>query len=230
VSKPGPKGPRKAGRVRDRVLALRVEDRSVTEIAAVLAGEGTPVSAQTVWTILEAEGIGRLVRDDDTTRRGTPTRLDPVKARSVPSWPADTRLPCDHAGLLLLLPAMVELGLPDLVAAAGYPSTRALSAWQSVGTLLLAKCARKARVHHIDQMGSEFGDRTGRGRHVPHLADPPTRRRGLWQPGAHLARSWTKPAMAHRCRAGHPAPPTRRPQHETCPFQLKLPIDSVHGG
>jgi transposase len=113
-TKPGPKGPRKAGRVRDRVLALRAEDRSVTEIAVILAGEGTPVSAQTVWTILEAEGIGRLVRDEDG-RRGTPTRLDPVKARSLPSWPAQTHLPCDHAGLLLLLPGMVNLGLPDLV-------------------------------------------------------------------------------------------------------------------
>jgi hypothetical protein len=156
-TKPGPKGPRKAGRVRDRVLALRAEDRSVTEIAAVLAGEGTPVSAQTVWTILEAEGIGRLVRDDDTIRRGTPTRLEPVKARSLPSWPAEGRLPCDHAGLLLLLPAMVEVGLPDLVAAAGYPGTRTLSAWQSVGALLLAKCARKARIHHIDALTDDTG-------------------------------------------------------------------------
>ena len=37
----------------------------MTEIAAALAGEGTPVSAQTVWTILDAEGIDRLVRDED---------------------------------------------------------------------------------------------------------------------------------------------------------------------
>jgi hypothetical protein len=155
-TKPGPKGPRKAGRVRDRVLALRAEDRSVTEIATALHGEGTPVSAQTVWTILQAEGIGRLVRDDEG-RRGTPTRLDPVKARSLPAWPADGRLPCDHAGLLLLLPAMVDLDLPGLVAAAGYPGTRVLSAWQSIGTLLLAKCARKARVHHIDALTDDTG-------------------------------------------------------------------------
>jgi hypothetical protein len=154
--KPGPKGPRKAGRVRDRVLALRAADRSVTEIAAVLAGEGTPVSAQTVWTILEAEGIGRLVRDEDG-RRGTPTRLDPVKARSLPSWPAQTHLRCDHAGLLLLLPGMVGLDLPELVRAAGYPGTRVLSAWQSIGTLLLAKSARNARVHHIDALTDDTG-------------------------------------------------------------------------
>lgn len=156
-TKPGPKGPRKAGRVRDRVLALRAEDQSVTEIAAVLHNEGTPVSAQTVWTILEAEGIGRLVRDDDSARRGTPGRLDPVKARPLSTWPDHTRLACDHAGLLLLLPAMAELDLPALVRSAGYPGTRVLSAWQSIGTLLLAKCARKARIHHIDSLTDDAG-------------------------------------------------------------------------
>ena len=56
-SRPGPKGPRKAERIRDRVLALRAQDRSVTEIAGALAAEGTPVSAQTVWSILAAEGL-----------------------------------------------------------------------------------------------------------------------------------------------------------------------------
>src|ERR671935_452528 len=130
-TRPGPNGPRKASRVRDRVLQLRADGHSVTEIAAVLVGEGIPVSAQTVWTILDAEGIPRLVRDD-AGPRGTPARLDPVKAATLTSWPTPARVPCDHAGLLLLLPAMVDLGLPDLVRAAGYPGTRAISAWQSV--------------------------------------------------------------------------------------------------
>src|SRR5580692_8792323 len=70
---------------------------------------------------------------------------------------AQTALGCDHAGLLLLFPAMADLGLHDLVRAAGYPSTRALSAWQSVGTLLLAKCARKARVHHVGSLTDDEG-------------------------------------------------------------------------
>jgi hypothetical protein len=129
----------------------------VTEIAAALAAEGTPVSAQTVWTILDAEGIGRLVRDEEPAQRGTPTRLDPVKARTLPAWPSEQRIVCDHAGLLLLLPAMVELDLPGLVTAAGYPGTRVISAWQSIGTLLWAKCARKARTHHIDGLTDDAG-------------------------------------------------------------------------
>src|SRR5215471_66095 len=144
-TRPGPKGPRKAtGQLRQRVLELRAAGRSVTEISAALTAEGMPASAQTAWQILDAEGIPRLPRRDEG-RRGPAARLDAVKAAKLPGWPATaTALGCDHAGLLLLFPAMAEVGLPGLVRAAGYPATTALTAWQSAGTLLLAKCARKA--------------------------------------------------------------------------------------
>jgi transposase len=156
--RPGPKGPRKAtGELRSRVLALRAAGHSVTEIAAALTGQGLPVSPQTAWQILDAEGIPRLPRRDEG-RRGPPARLEPAKAAKLPGWPdAPLALPCDHAGLLLLFPGMAELGLPALVRAAGYPSTRQLTAWQSAGSLILAKCARKARVHHIGSLTDDAG-------------------------------------------------------------------------
>ena len=157
-ARPGPKGPREAtGQLRLRVLALRAAGHSVTEIAAALTAEGLPVSAQTTWQILDAEGIGRLPRRDEG-RRGPPARLDAVQAAKLPGWPAaDTALGCDHAGLLLLFPAMAQLGMHELVRSAGYPSTRALSSWQSAGTLLLAKCARRPRVHHAGSLTDDEG-------------------------------------------------------------------------
>ncbi len=85
-TKPGPKGPRKAtGALRDKVLALRADDRSIAEIAQALAAAGTPISAQTVWQILDDAGLPRLARRDEG-RRGPPARLQPVKAatRIVP--------------------------------------------------------------------------------------------------------------------------------------------------
>jgi hypothetical protein len=143
--------------LRQRVLALRAAGHSVTEKAAALTAEGLPVSAQTTWQILDAEGITWLPRRDEG-RRGPPARLDAVKAAELPGWPAaDTALPCDHAGLLLLFPAIAQLGLHELVRSAGYPSTRALSSWQSVGTLLLAKCARRPRIHHVGSLTDDEG-------------------------------------------------------------------------
>ena len=82
-TRPGPKGPRKAtGQLRQRVLELRAAGHSVTEIAAACTREGMPVSAQTCWQILDAEGLPRLPRRDDG-RRGPPARLDPVKAAAT---------------------------------------------------------------------------------------------------------------------------------------------------
>lgn len=100
------------------MLKLRSRDASVTEIANTLSGEGSPVSAQMVWSILHAEGIERLERRGPG---GPAPRTDPVKARALSEWPVGSVWPCDHSGLYLLLPAMAELGLDAL------PLTKLLS-------------------------------------------------------------------------------------------------------
>lgn len=147
-SKPGPKGPRKQPRVRARVLELRAAGRSVVEIADQLSAEGSPASHQTVWEILRAEGIERLpTRPRD--QRGGPPPTPAVKAAALKAWPARTTISTPHAGLFLLLPALADLGLPALVSKAGYPSTRALSAWQSIASLLVLELLRRRRVSHV---------------------------------------------------------------------------------
>ena len=152
-SKPGPKGPRKSHTIRDRVLLLRAQDRSVVEIAAALAADGTPASSQTVWAILHAEGLERLVR-----RPGGPVlRLDPVRAHTLGGWPAGASWPCDHAGLYLLVPAMAELGLDSLVAEARYPGTSSLSAFHSICSHLLLKCSRRGRAANAFPLGADPG-------------------------------------------------------------------------
>jgi hypothetical protein len=157
-ARPGPKGPAKAtGPVREKVLALRARGLPVTQIAAILTGEGTPVSAQTVWKICAAAGLPRL-RGDDTAPRGPAATLAPVRAAALRGWPAEpASLPCDHAGLLLLAPAMTELHLHELIGDAGYPATSQLSAWHSIGTLLLAAANRVGRAHHIDKITDDAG-------------------------------------------------------------------------
>ena len=203
-AKPGPKGPRKAtGEVRDKVLALRAEDRSISEIAEALAAAGTPISAQTVWQILD--DAGACPGWPAATRAAAAPRRGWSRSRRPPcrGWPAAAQIPCDHAGLLLLFPAMASSACPNWSPQAGYPSTSALTAWQSIGTLLLAKCARRHRAHHIDAL-----DR----RHRPGVRSAADRaaqghpRRLLLLPGA--------PRIQHQTahRPGQGAAPTRTGQ------------------
>ena len=114
------------------------------------------MSAQTVWTILHAEGIERLPRRTGS-ERGAPPRLAAVKARALADWPAPTTVRCDHAGLFLLVPAIAELGLSQLAGSCGYPSTTVLSAWHSLGSLLLHKCARTPRASHAHALADDPG-------------------------------------------------------------------------
>src|SRR5437016_11899974 len=129
-SKPGPKGPRKSATLRDRVLAMRAQDKSVKEIADALSAEGIPISHQSVWVIVSSEGLSRL---PPRARRGhgPPPRTEAVRASPLELWPAGASMDCAHAGLFVLFPAMVELGVDRVIAAGGYPSTSVLSSWHS---------------------------------------------------------------------------------------------------
>jgi hypothetical protein len=157
-TRPGPKGPRKAtGTLRQKVLALRAEDHSVTEISAALTAQGLPVSAQTCWQIISGEGLPRLARREEG-RRGPAANLASVKAASLGGWPGnEVVLASDHAGLLLLFPFITQVKLPELIRGARYPGTRAISAWQSVASLLLAKCARTPRIYHVGSLTDDAG-------------------------------------------------------------------------
>ena len=156
--KPGPppgSAPAK-DRVRGRVIELRGEGLSTYEISARLAIEGTPLNRTSVGEILAEEGFGRLLRHPEPTASTSPathgrdTRLPRTARLDFASWPAT--IETGKAGLLLLIPDLVELGLPDLVKRAGYPGTRVVPAVSWLLSLLALKLTRTRRVSHVDDL------------------------------------------------------------------------------
>jgi len=100
-----------------------------------------------------AEGLEPLSR-----RAGGPApRLYPVRAHALSGWPAGASFDCDHAGLYLLVPAMVEIGLDARVCAARYPGTSALSSFHSICSHFLIKCCRRGRVANAFPLGADPG-------------------------------------------------------------------------
>jgi hypothetical protein len=141
-------------RVRGRVIALRREGLSAYEISARLAGEGTPLNRTSVAEILTEEGFGSLLRHpapEASTSPATPgrdTRLPPAAGLDFTTFPdrADTRM----AGLLLVIPDLIALDLPALLAAAGYPGTATIPAASWLLSLLSLKLTGTRRVSHVD--------------------------------------------------------------------------------
>ncbi len=148
---PGPRvAPAKAA-ARERVLALRAQGHSVTEIAATLADSTTPLNRTGVWELLREEGIERLT-PRPPSERGVALRDHPPRVR-VMRWPERPfRERSSHVGLLLLLSALVALDLPAAVKHARLPGTREVPALSSLLSLLALKAAGRRRVSHVDDI------------------------------------------------------------------------------
>ena len=157
-AKPGPvKGSAPAKhRARARIIELRREGLSIYEISARLAQEGTPLNRTGVSEILREEGFGRLLRHPQpiasinpaTPGRSTQLRkAGPLNINDLPQQ-ATTR----HAGLLLLLPDLIDMGLVDAVTNAGYPGTRGIEPLNWILSLLALKLTGLRRVSHVDDL------------------------------------------------------------------------------
>ena len=129
---------------------------STYEISARLAAEGTPLNRTSVGEILTEEGFGRLLRHPQPQASTSPatvgrdTRLPRTKRIDFHTWPATVET--GKAGLLLLVPDLVSLHLPELVRKAGYPGTRVVPATSWLLSLLALKLTRTRRVSHVDDL------------------------------------------------------------------------------
>lgn len=143
-------------RVRARVIELRRGGLSTYEISARLAAEATPLNRTSVAEILAEEGFGRLLRRPDpvaSTCPATPGRDTHLPRTAKIDWAVWPRtVETGKAGLLLLVPDLVGLDLPTLVARAGYPATRVVPAVSWLLSLLALKLTRTRRVSHVDDL------------------------------------------------------------------------------
>jgi len=151
AARPGPKSQPKKDAARDRALQLRRQRHGIEEIVAELERAGTPLSRTAVWEILRDEGLSRMPRPGKPKRERPQTiAADKVSLLAPADWPTEGVVQTPHAGLFLLLGGLVELDLPGLVTAAGWPSTSQLPALNSVLSLLALKLSGRRRRSHVD--------------------------------------------------------------------------------
>jgi len=154
--RPGPRTAPGKDAARPRIIELRAAGHSIDEIAGALAAEGTPLNRTGIAEVIAAEGLPRLWRRPDA-ERGGPARE--IQARAgAPDFTAlagraETRL----AGLLLAIPDLIALGVPEIAAAAGYPSTGKIPALSYVLSLLALKLTSTRRVSHVYDIAADPG-------------------------------------------------------------------------
>ena len=147
-SRPGPRSEPKKDSARKLTLALRREGRSLADITRALKAAGTPLGRTAIWEVVGEEGLGRLPVEAPAHASRA---LSAPKAQRLGAgdWPREGTLSSEHAGLFLLVPELLELDVPALIAAAGYPGTRQLSAVNSLLALLALKLYERRRRSHV---------------------------------------------------------------------------------
>ena len=156
AGKPGPKTAPGKDAARPRILELRAAGHSIDEIAAALAAEGTPLNRTGIAEVIADEGLPRLWRRPDA-ERGGPAREIQARAEAAGFAALPERAGTRLAGLLLAIPDLIDLGVPDLVAAAGYPSTGKIPALSYVLSLLALKLTSTRRVSHVYDIAADPG-------------------------------------------------------------------------
>ena len=104
--------------------------------------------------MIAAGGLPRLWRRPDADRGG-PAREIQARAEAADFTALPERAGTRLAGLLLAIPDLIALGLPDMVTAAGYPSTPKIPALSYVLSLLALKLTGTRRVSHVYDIAAD---------------------------------------------------------------------------
>ncbi len=156
AGRPGPKTAPGKDAARGRIIELRAGGHSIDEIAAALAAEGTPLNRTGIAEVIAAEGLPRLWRRPDA-ERGGPAREIQARAEALDFAALPERSETRLAGLLLVIPDLIALSVPDMVASAGYPSTPRIPALSYILSLLALKLTSTRRVSHVYDIAADPG-------------------------------------------------------------------------
>jgi len=149
-SRPGPRSEPKKDSARTLILTLRREGRSLAQIARALTAAGTPLGRTAIWEVVRDEGLGRLPVEVEVAAASPLTVAAPKTQRLRPGdWPQAGSVASEHAGLFLLLPELLDLDVPALVTAGGYPGTQQLTALNSLLSILALKLYERRRRSHV---------------------------------------------------------------------------------
>jgi hypothetical protein len=118
TGRPGPKSAPGKDAARPRILELRAAGHSIDEIAHALAAEGTSLNRTGIAEVIAAEGLPRLWRRPGA-ERGGPAREIQARAGALDYTTVPARAETRLAGLLLVIPDLIGIGLPQMVASAG---------------------------------------------------------------------------------------------------------------
>ena len=146
----GRKPTRKINNVRSTVIALRKQYHSVEEIKVILNSKSIAVSEKSIFSIIKAEGFGRLPRRQKLLKQQLQTSNIEAEKSVACSYGQKEEFKSRSAGTLCFLPLIKELGIDRIIEQSAYPETKSLSRLNSILSFVALKANDISRYSQDD--------------------------------------------------------------------------------
>ena len=146
----GRKPTRKINNVRSTVIALRKQYHSVEEIKVILNSKSITVSEKSIFSIIKAEGFGRLPRRQKLLKQQLQTSNIEAEKSVACSYGQKEEFKSRSAGTLCFLPLIKELGIDRIIEQSAYPETKSLSRLNSILSFVALKANDISRYSQDD--------------------------------------------------------------------------------
>jgi hypothetical protein len=149
TKKRGPKQRRANQEVIEKIIALRKQNYSIIDIKVNLGADNKTLSVDTIDNILKSAGFAPLPKRTRQERLSVqlPKEIKAPKAAAleIKNEIISTEM---HAGPLIFLPLIEELGIVDAIKRCAFPSTQEISDVQYIMSFLALKLIGGARLSH----------------------------------------------------------------------------------
>jgi len=145
----GPKQPRTPLSTIEKIVALRKQNHSITDIKVSLKANGQSLSLDAIDKILKKEGFASLPKRTREERLNvlTPPALSAPKSQSL-AIKKETFTTEMNVGPLIFLPLMEDLGIVELIKDCGFPCTSEITDVEYVLSFLALKLIGNTRWSH----------------------------------------------------------------------------------
>lgn len=157
--KKGPKARRTSEENRNKIIQLRKENLSSSDIHKRLSESGVTISSRTIERVLSDAGFGKLRRrtykEMGMTKKN---KIIPEKAEHLDfSQLEPFNIDCAVAGIFFFLPYVIESGVLDVVTQCKLPESSAIGATGACLSMLFLKLIGNERLSHMDSYDREPG-------------------------------------------------------------------------
>ncbi|MCG2720050.1 MAG: transposase [Nanoarchaeota archaeon] len=157
-SKKGPKEPQTSSKIRNQIIKLRKQNKSIFDIQSEIKEKhNKEISVMTVQRVIINAGFNKLPRRTNNERgynqKNTliADRTKILDFNELKSFKID----CPTAGIFFFLPYIIESGIIDVVKKCSLPKSKDISSSQAALSMLLLKLIGNERLSHMQSYDKE---------------------------------------------------------------------------